>query len=87
MCSFPWIALGFWIFFRSFSERVGLELRFGSAGEFMDLRAAWLDEFVSSCSPMTGPVISPDSVLFNYIIFYLTATNLYVERDTKNVTL
>ena len=53
----------------------------------MDVRAAWLDEFASSCSPMTGPVISPDSVLFNYIIFYLTATNLYVERDTKNVTL
>ena len=66
---------------------MGLEGRSESIGEFMDVRAAWLDEFVSSCSPMTGPVISPDSVLFNYIIFYLTATNLYVERDTKNVTL
>ena len=87
MCSFPRIGLGFGIFLRSFSERVRVEGRFGSIGEFMDVRAAWLDEFASSCSPMTGPVISPDSVLFNYIIFYLTAINLYVERDTKNVTL
>ena len=82
MCNFLGIPLGFRIFFKSLSEGES-ELRLRLLGEIRYLGAAWFDEFSSSCSPMTGPGISPDSVLFNYIVFYLATIGVCMNPKIK----
>ena len=82
MCNFLGIPLGFRIFFKSLSEGES-ESRLRLFGEVRYLGAAWFDEFSSSCSPMTGPGISPDSVLFNYIVLHLAATVVCMNSKIK----
>ena len=82
MCNFLGIPLGFRIFFKSLSEGES-ESRLRLLGEIRYLGAAWFDEFSSSCSPMTGPGISPDSVLFNYIVLYLAAIGVCMNSKIK----
>ena len=75
MCNFLGIPLGLPIFFKSLSEGES-ESRFRLLGEIRYLGAAWFDEFSSSCSPITGPGFSPDSVLLNYIVLHLAAVGI-----------
>ena len=59
------------------------ESRLRLFGEVMYSGAAWGDEFFSSCSPMTGPGINPDSVFFNYIVLHLAAMGICINWKVK----